>query len=320
MGSKNVDMDRAAPGRSYREGISLMELADLFPNEDTARGWFESLLWPDGEMCCLKCGSVNAYRVKSGKPQPYRCRDCKSYFSLKTGTALAGSNLTLRQWAWGIYLVVTHLKSISSMKLHRDLKVTQKTAWFMLHRIREAFGDMLTDLEGPVEVDETHIGGIKGNMHAKKRRTLPEGRGPTHMTTVVGMKDRKTNKVVVRVIDNATQERLHAFVESHRREGAKVYTDEARGYKGLKNHETVKHTAGEYVRDQAHTNGIESFWSMLKRAHKGTFHHFSVKHLERYAYEFAGRHNIRDMDTVDQMAHVVMGMIGKRLLYRELVA
>ena len=142
-------MDRAAPGRSYREGISLMELADLFPDEDAARDWFESLLWPDGEMCCLKCGSVNAYRVKSGKAQPYRCRDCRGYFSLKTGTALAGSNLTLRQWAWGIYLVVTHLKSISSMKLHRDLKVTQKTAWFMLHRIREAFGDMLDEFRRP---------------------------------------------------------------------------------------------------------------------------------------------------------------------------
>ena len=129
-----------APGKSHRKGISLMQLAERFPNEDAAREWFESIAWGDGEIACLKCGSENAYRVKSGKPQPYRCRDCRSYFSLKTNTALAGSNLTLRQWAYGIYLVVTNLKSVSSMKLHRDLGVTQKTAWFMLHRIRETWG------------------------------------------------------------------------------------------------------------------------------------------------------------------------------------
>ncbi len=148
------------PGQSHRKGISLMELANRFPTEDAARKWFEAVAWPDGEMACLKCGSTNAYRVKSGKPQPYRCRDCRSYFSLKTNTALAGSNLTLRQWAFGIYLVVTNLKSVSSMKLHRDLGVTQKTAWFMLHRIRETWGGGdRAGSTGPVEVDETYTDG-----------------------------------------------------------------------------------------------------------------------------------------------------------------
>ena len=116
------------PGKSHREGITLMGLAERFPDEAAAVKWFESVAWPTGEMCCLKCGSVSVYRVKSGLPQPYRCRDCRKYFSLKTNTALAGSNLPLRKWAWAIYLVVTNLKSVSSMKLHRDLGVTQKTA------------------------------------------------------------------------------------------------------------------------------------------------------------------------------------------------
>ena len=314
-------MNRAAPGRSHREGITLLQLMDRFPTEDAARDWFESLMWPDGEMCCLKCGSVNAYRVKSGKPQPYRCRDCRSYFSLKTGTALAGSNLTLRQWAIGIYLVVTHLKSISSMKLHRDLGVTQKTAWFMLHRIREAFADMAGDFDGPVEVDEAYFGGLERNKHVGKRRNA--GRGPVGKTPVVAVKDRATKRVAAHVVDDANAETLTAIVDHHAAEGGKVYTDESKVYSRLKgryDHETVKHSVGEYVREQAHTNGVESFWSMLKRAHKGTFHHFSPKHLQRYVSEFAGRHNVRDMDTIDQMAHVVTSMVGRRLLYRELVA
>lgn len=147
-----------APGRSHRKSISLMELANRFPTEDAAREWFESIIWPNGNMACLKCGSTEGvYRVKSGKPQPYRCRDCRSYFSLKTNTALAGSNLTFRQWAFAICLVVTNLKSVSSMKLHRDLGVTQKTAWFMLHRIRETWGSGApASFDGPVEADEAY--------------------------------------------------------------------------------------------------------------------------------------------------------------------
>ena len=139
-----IDRDdpRKGPGKYYRNGMTLLELTRKFPTEEAAIQWFEQNRWPDGEIACMHCGSVgHSYRVKSGKPQPYRCRDCRKYFSLKTNSLMEGSNLSYQQWAFAIYLVVTNLKSVSSMKLHRDLGVTQKTAWFMLRRIREAWGD-----------------------------------------------------------------------------------------------------------------------------------------------------------------------------------
>ena len=316
-----------APGKSHRKGISLMELAARFPNEDAAREWFEGIAWPDGEIACLKCGSLNAYRVKSGKPQPYRCRDCRSYFSLKTNTTLAGSNLTLQVWAYGIYLVVTNLKSVSSMKLHRDLGVTQKTAWFMLHRIRETWGGGNgASFDGPVEVDEAYFGGKRANMSNAKRKELAgTGRGPIGKTAVVGARDRKTGQVAARVIERTDRETLQGFVDDHASPEPALYTDDATAYRGTgRKHEAVKHSVAEYVRylegEKVHTNGVESLWSMLKRAHKGTFHRLSAKHLQRYVSEFAGRHNIREQDTIDQMRDVVAGLVGRRLLYRDLVA
>ena len=137
---------------------------------------------------------------------------------------------------------------------------------------------------------------------------------------MVGAKDRASGRVAARVVENTDRETLQGFVKTHTRSGAKVYTDEASAYDGLPNRETVKHSVAEYVRGQAHTNGVESFWSMLKRAHKGTFHKLSAKHLDRYVQEFAGRHNIRSLDTIQQMEHVVVAMVGRRLMYRELTA
>ena len=250
---------------------------------------------------------------------PYWCPDCRSYFSVRTGTALAHTKIALRKWAIAIYLELTSLKSISSMKLHRDIGVSQPAAWFMLHRIRQAWSksDNGTPLSGPVEVDETYMGGKRRNMPKSKRKEL-EGRGPVGKVAVAGVKDRASNRVMAEVVPDTTSETMSRFIMEHVEPGTKVYTDDALTYHALPNHETVKHSVGEYVRGKAHTNGVESFWSLLKRAHTGTFHKLSPKHLDRYVREFAGKNNLRELGTLDQMRHVVRSLVGKTLSYREL--
>lgn len=309
-----------APGKSERKGISLMELAEMFPDEESAIKWFESIYWPE-ERCCGHCGSTKTKEVPSGKPMPYWCGDCRSYFSVRTGTTLQSSRLPLRKWAFATYLYVTSLKGVSSMKLHRDLKVTQKTAWYMLHRLREAWDDSGVErFVGPVEVDETYVGGKRRNMSNRRRRELEgTGRGPVGKAAVVGAKDRASNRVQARVVERTDQATLHAFIDEWVERGAAVFTDEARAYLGLPNHGSVKHSAGQYVDGQIHTNGVESFWSMLKRAHTGTFHKMSRKHLQRYVTEFAGRHNLRECDTITMMRDVVARLVGKRLMYEDLI-
>jgi transposase-like protein len=237
---------------------------------------------------------------------------------------LERSKVPLRKWAIAIYLELTSLKSISSMKLHRDLAITQKTAWFMLHRIREAWSDAddHSSFTGPVEVDETYFGGKRKNMSNARREELAgTGRGPVGKTAVVGAKDRATNQVAATVVRSTDSGTLQNFVKDHTDAGATVYTDDAAAYDSLPfRHETVKHSVSEYVRGKAHTNGVESFWSMLKRAHEGTFHKISPQHLNRYVQEFAGKHNIRDADTLAQMTVLVAGLVGKRLMYCDLIA
>ncbi|MXY42004.1 MAG: IS1595 family transposase [Rhodospirillaceae bacterium] len=310
-----------APGKSHREGISIMELTDLFPDEPSAVAWFEAIRWANGRFCG-HCGSTETSEVPNAKPMPYWCKGCRSYFSVRTGTSIEKSRLKLRKWVFAIYLEATSLKGVSSMKLHRDLNVTQKTAWYMLHRIRESFalGSGPT-FAGPVEADETFIGGVRKNMSKEKRRAL-KGAGTGHVgkTIVAGVRDRATNRVSAGIVPDTTGETLTAFVESRTEPDATVYTDEHSAYLGLRRpHEAVRHSAGEYVRDDAHTQGIESFWAMLKRAHKGVYHKISPKHLQRYVDQFAGKHNMRDDDTLDQMRAVVAGMEGKRLSYRQLI-
>ena len=307
-----------APGKSHREGITLIGLMNMFPTEEVSTEWFESVLWPGGR-CCGHCGSTSTSAVPNAKPMPYWCTDCRSYFSVRTGTALERTKVPLRKWAIAIYLELTSLKSVSSMKLHRDLGVRQSTAWFMLHRIREAWTQQADDsFAGPVEADETFMGGKESNKHESQR--THEGRGPVGKTAVAGVKDRATKRVRAEVVPDTTGETLRGFVASHTQPDAMVYTDGEPAYTSLPRHEAVKHSIGEYVRGMAHTNGMESFWSMLKRAHMGTFHKLSPKHLDRYVQEFAGKHNLRDAGTLAQMTALVAGLVGKRLMYRDLIA
>ena len=314
-------MSHKAPGKSFRKGISLIEIMQIFPDNVTAEAWFAETRWPNGPAC-PHCGSTHALSGAAHKTMPYRCREkgCRKRFSVKTGTIMEASNISYQKWAIGMYLCLTNLKSVSSMKLHRDLDITQRSAWHMAHRLRRAFAEGGGIFSGPVEVDESYFGGRESNKHESKKRRA--GRGTAGKTAVAGLRDRPTGQVKAKVVSDARAKTLQDFVAAHTERGATVYTDDAKAYRGMPNrkHEAVKHSTGEYVSGMASTNGIESFWAMLKRAHKGTFHKLSPKHLDRYVQEFVGKHNMRDSDTSEQMRGLVERMDGKRLQYRDLIA
>ena len=316
-------MYKKTSGKSHRKGISMRELFRRFPDDATAEAWFIERRWPTG-IACPHCGSTNIQTGAKHKTMPYRCREkqCAKRFSAKTGTVMEGSKLGFQVWMIAPYLLSTSLKSVSSMKLHRDLEINQRSAWFLAHRLRVALSEEGGIFSGPVEVDESYFGGRRRNMSNARRKELADtGRGAVGKTAVVGVKDRATKQVAARVVERTDKATLQGFVIDHAAPGATVYTDDASAYESLPfNHDTVKHSLAEYVKGDVHTNGIESLWSMLKRAHKGTFHKLSPKHLDRYVQEFASRHNLRDEDTIDIMGAVATGMRGKRLRYRELIA
>ena len=311
---------QSGPGKSYRKGITLLDAVQKFDTEDKAEAWFVEQRWSSG-VACPFCGTLNVAVVASRKPQPFRCREkeCRKSFSVKTGTLLQSSNLPLSKWAIAFFLYATNLKGVSSMKLHRDLGIAQSSAWCMAHRIREMWTADADKFAGPVEVDETYIGGKERNKHEYKKQHA--GRGPVGKAAVVGIKDRETGRVATAAVESTDAPTLQDFVESRTEATAQVYTDDARAYHGLNRpHEAVKHSAKEYVHGMAHTNGIESHWAMLKRGYVGVYHQMSVKHLSRYVAEFEGRHNSRPLDTTEQMRIMAQGADGKRMTYAGLTA
>ena len=308
------------PGKYFRKGMTIIELFEMFPDEESAVSWFEELRWPGGQRECPHCASKDTKETKSRRPQPYQCNQCRKYFSVRIGSLLQSSRIPLRKWAIAIHFYATNLKGVSSMKLHRDLGITQKSAWYMLHRIRAAFSDGKQLFEGVVEVDENFMGGLESGKHESKKQK--SGRGGVGKAIVVGMKERSSRKVKAKVIKDTKRSTLHRFIEEYASRGSIVCTDDFTSYRNMSKHGHlfVKHSAGEYVDEMARVNGIESFWSMLKRGHKGVYHKMSKKHLHLYVSEFKGRYNIRELDTIGQMEVIALMTMGKRLSYEDLVS
>ncbi len=236
---------------------------------------------------------------------------------------MESSNLPLRKRVCAIYLENTGLKGVPSMKLHRGIGVNQPCTWHMLHRIREGLlPKMINAFEGPEEVYRAYIGGKESNKHEDKKLNAVRC---TVGKTAVLVKDRDSNKICAQVIEDNTKRTIQDIVNKTRAKDASVFTDEHGSYEGLTNHTSFNHSQKQWavstmLGELAYTSGIESFWAVLKRAYHGTYHHLSKKHLNCYVTRFAGKHNLRDYDTIDQRATVVRGMVGKRLEYKDLVA
>ena len=235
-----------APSKHYRKGITLIEAVQQYGDDEKAEQWLVCRRWPDG-MRCPDCDSKNvakrAPRAKRRTPE-YHCNDCKLDFTVKTGTVMHDSKLSLNKWAIAFFLFSTNLKGVSSMKLHRDLGITQKSAWHLAHRIRATWNEKTERMAGPVEADETYIGGLEKNKHEATK--LKAGQGVVGKTPVVGLLDRATNTVKAQKVEDTSAKTIQGFVHMNTEFNATVYTDEARAYEGLnRKHETVKHSAGE---------------------------------------------------------------------------
>ena len=300
--------------------ISTFELFNLIPDAETARLYLESRLWPNGVTCPTCAGRE---RITNRKGDFYRCNRCETTFTVRTGTIFERSHVPLHKWVYAMYLVVTARKGISSMQLAKEIGVTQKTAWFMLQRLREACAGKMDKLSGLIEVDECFVGGKEANKHESKK--LRMGRGAVGKTAVVGLRERG-GRTIAFPVENTDKEALQGAVLDNVEIGSQVMTDEASGYQGMDglfySHATVNHGAGEYSRGGVHTNGIESVWALLKRGVYGTWHHVSAKHVARYVNEVTFRLNAGNVanHTLDRLDSFISAVDGQRLTYKRLTA
>ena len=305
---------------------TLLQAIQYFADEDKAIEYVGSLRWPEGEQACPHCASVaEHYWLPSRKS--WKCRDCRKVFSVKVGTIFEGSPIKLGKWLPAMWLLANCKNGISSYELARALGVTQKTAWFMLHRIRLAMKDGDFNLfDGEVEADETYIGGKAVNMHREKRERVIGGRrGVASKTAVMGLLERprgaEHSLVRTTVLDPASKARVRSEIHKNVAPGAALYSDAHPYYHKLGDegymHEVVDHAA-EYVRGSVHTNGLENFWSLVKRAIHGTYVSIEPFHIFRYLDEQSFRFNNRMANDGQRFVRLLKEIVGKRLTYSEL--
>ena len=297
---------------------SILELVRKFPNDEVCLRHLEQIRWK-GNVVSPFDETSTVYKCKNNL---YRCRNTGKYFNAKTGTLFDNTKISLQKWFMAIWLITCHKKGISSLQLATDIDVTQKTAWFMLQRIRKCFNSENNNLlDNFVEIDETYIGGENKNRHLNKRVEGSQGRSTKDKVAVLGMVERN-GKLNASVIPNAKAKTLTAEVIKYVKATASVYTDEWLGYKTidkLYQHAVVMHNAGLYVVKGAYTNTIEGFWSLLKRGLIGIYHFTSKKHLAKYIDEFVFRYNTRDMDENSRF-NLLLNYMGNKTTYKSLVA
>ena len=296
---------------------TLLQMMDTLHTEEDCRVYLENVRW-NGKPICPHCGSIseNHYKLtQNGEFKGlYKCRDCGKRFTVRQGTMFEGSNLPLKKWFYAIYLFLSHKRGISSCQLAKDIGVTQKTAWFMLHRIRHNVKDDDADFNDMTQVDETYVGG------KTQRNRGGQGRSIKQKTPVMGLLS--DGKVYARVIKNASSKVLLGIIDELVRKGSTVISDGWKGYNKVKEryiHEVVEHNLKVYVNaDGFHTNSIEGFWSQLKRGIIGIYFLVSPKHLQNYCKEFVFRYNTRKQSDADRF-NEFLGSFTERLYYGELL-